>query len=196
MSVFEQAAPLWTVCSGVVGGCALWLAGCVRLAGGVCANVRQGVPSGPALRRTGRAIDVDIAGGGVLRSGCIGRNSARLLYEAHRRTLDAADGIKPTQLCVHRAEMTAANEAELSKLEGESKTYYAVDSGDSRLLKDCPAAEEVKLKVGAQVVLLRNLYTDMGLANGTLGVVTRFVLTKAGQEVPLVRCCCVSCPVI
>ncbi|GLC66126.1 hypothetical protein PLESTF_000387500 [Pleodorina starrii] len=42
------------------------------------------------------------------------------------------------------------------------------------LFKDCQAAQEVQLKVDAQVMLVRNMNLDLRLANGSRGVVTGF----------------------
>lgn len=42
-------------------------------------------------------------------------------------------------------------------------TYTAVDEGDKRLLKDCSSPVSLKLVVGAQVVLLKNLEVQNGV---------------------------------
>jgi len=48
----------------------------------------------------------------------------------------------------------------------------------------CPALEVLELKIGAQVVLLRNLAVEQGLCNGARGVVTAFA---SQNRFPIVR---------
>lgn len=53
-------------------------------------------------------------------------------------------------------------------------TYIARDEGDSNMLKGTRAVEIIELRVGAQVMLLKNISTAQGLVNGTRGRVVRF----------------------
>jgi hypothetical protein len=48
--------------------------------------------------------------------------------------------------------------------------------------KECQAKEVVELKVGAQILLLKNLDTNAGLCNGSRGVVIDFVEYRAAAE--------------
>lgn len=86
------------------------------------------------------------------------------------------DGIRPTIIHTHNKEVDAINVDELAKLPGPEKTYSAIDSGypeaQTRLDRDCLAPKVLRLKVGAQVMLLANINLDEGLANGRMGVVT------------------------
>jgi hypothetical protein len=50
----------------------------------------------------------------------------------------------------------------------------AVDYGDGSLLKNCQAPQSLTLKVGAQVILLKNLSQEEGLVNGARGIVVAF----------------------
>lgn len=68
------------------------------------------------------------------------------------------------------------NNERLLKLKGDLKSFYSNDSGEephlSNLRKNCMAPEILKLKIGAQVMLLKNLSDE--LVNGSIGIVTKF----------------------
>ena len=89
-----------------------------------------------------------------------------------------AEGVLPTRLYSVNANVDAENAGELAKLPGESVTFEAHERGDDAgaldaLRKNCPVPASLTLKVGAQVVLLRNVDDD--LVNGSRGVVKAFV---------------------
>jgi ATP-dependent DNA helicase PIF1 len=66
----------------------------------------------------------------------------------------------------------------LSRLRGESKTFYAKDGGlagdeqRKRLLDNFMAQEALQLTIGAQVMLIKNV--DETLVNGSVGIVVAF----------------------
>ncbi len=88
------------------------------------------------------------------------------------------DGIKPINVFSKNCDVDLMNEAELKKIKGEAKYFYAKDEGDSDKIKifnrDCPAKEMITLKVGANVMLLVNQDTENGFVNGSIGVVESF----------------------
>lgn len=111
--------------------------------------------------------------------------------------LAAHDGIRPTSLLTLKKEVDAMNQRELSQLPGAPRAFLAKDSSASsaaggtlgsayleQLQANCPARARLELKVGAQVILLRNLSVATGLCNGARGVVVRFA---AATGHPLVR---------
>ncbi|KAH0608366.1 uncharacterized protein H6S33_001500 [Morchella sextelata] len=81
------------------------------------------------------------------------------------------------------------NDIVLNTLTGEAKTYYSIDSADFNNSEEAsnelpaeylqnlnPAAlppSHLRLKIGAPVILLRNLYPKQGLCNGTRMTVIR-----------------------
>lgn len=70
------------------------------------------------------------------------------------------------------------NFKELSQLSGDVVTYTARDSGEEgylRMLNSNSSCKEVlRLKLGAQVILLKTINASEGLVNGARGVVIRF----------------------
>jgi len=87
------------------------------------------------------------------------------------------EGIVPTKLCTHTEDVNMINKKELEKCEGEEKMFRAVDSdpGLSKFLEaSTPVEGVVRLRVGAQVMLLKNLNVSSGLVNGARGRVERF----------------------
>jgi hypothetical protein len=89
----------------------------------------------------------------------------------------------PTKLFSRNDQVDAVNARELRKLStaapGSSRVYDADDFGHderqlSGLRKSAPVAEKLRLVVGAQVMLLKNLDVPRGLVNGARGVVVAF----------------------
>ncbi|GMH83675.1 hypothetical protein TL16_g09678 [Triparma laevis f. inornata] len=90
--------------------------------------------------------------------------------------------IENTRLECKNRNVDAGNEMELQKLRGEEQTYYAADDeggyapgSANGMLKNMSAPPLLTLKIGAQVMLLKNLDTERGLCNGSRGVVTGFM---------------------
>ena len=111
------------------------------------------------------------------------------------------DGIVPTRLYVLNKDVDRENEMQLAKLKGKEvicrarnewreKMPIGTSAATKRAMKDSlekEMPEEVRLKVGAQVMLTRNKDLDRGLVNGSRGVVERFLLDADGDQVPIVR---------
>ena len=74
--------------------------------------------------------------------------------------------------------MDSSNNLRLSRLRGESKTFYAKDGGlagdeqRKKLLDNFMAQEVLHLTIGAQVMLIKNI--DETLVNGSVGIVVAF----------------------
>ncbi|PNH12573.1 ATP-dependent DNA helicase PIF1 [Tetrabaena socialis] len=110
--------------------------------------------------------------------------TARLVSECGR-AISCAEGIKPTQIFARNADVDRINMAELVALPGQSVLCASIDEviftteADAAtrkrdFFKDCIAAQQLSLKEGAQVMLLKNLDPAGGLVNGSRGVVTGF----------------------
>ncbi|GJQ73256.1 putative DNA-dependent ATPase and 5'-3' DNA helicase [Trypoxylus dichotomus] len=95
------------------------------------------------------------------------------------------NGILATRLCSHTNDADIINESKLKELRGESRTFSAQDSDPysaKQLDQQTPVAGKIVLKVGAQVMLLRNINISTGLVNGARGVIKEF-----RDELPVVR---------
>ncbi|XP_041277624.1 ATP-dependent DNA helicase PIF1 [Onychostruthus taczanowskii] len=101
------------------------------------------------------------------------------------------DGILATRLCTHKDDVEITNERRLQHLPGEVHVFEALDS-DPMLVKlidaQCPVGGRVELKLGAQVMLAKNLDVSQGLVNGARGVVVGFESEQKG--LPKVRFLC------
>eukprot|EP00731_Ephydatia_muelleri_P018036 Em0011g76a len=98
------------------------------------------------------------------------------------------EGVRPTKLCTHNEDVDATNTRELSALTGQLYKFSANDS-DLTLSKQldalCPAPGCIELKVGAQVMLTKNMDVERGLVNGARGVIKGF--DSKGKGYPTVH---------
>ena len=116
----------------------------------------------------------------------------------------APGSIKPTVLFSRNADCDRYNENELEKLpmmnvteadvpidsdEGEVFEFKASDTGKKQdMLKGLKAPVNLELRVGAQVMLLKNLDQEVGLVNGSRGVIKRFAdLDGQAKPMPIVE---------
>ncbi len=97
------------------------------------------------------------------------------------------DEVRPTILTTHNHKAESVNRVELEKLPGEVRVFTMQGEGqENRLVflkKNCLSPEQLALKTGAQVMMLKNTLQKEGIINGSLGVVKDF--TAAGF--PIVR---------
>lgn len=107
------------------------------------------------------------------------------LLECVGRKLECADGMVATKILTHKWQVARENEVQLNALEGRVQNFKARDKGRKDMLKNMQAIERLELKVGAQVMLLKNLDVQGGLCNGTCGVVTSFRRQKIAGKLPV-----------
>lgn len=114
---------------------------------------------------------------------------SRLLSTSGQRV--ESDGIVATQLCSHTKDADQINESKLNKLDTGEKIFNALDSSQysvTQLDAQVPAPAKLILKLGAQVMLLKNINISDGLVNGARGVVINYtdgypvVKFKSGRE--------------
>lgn len=84
--------------------------------------------------------------------------------------------IKPTKLFCTNADVDRSNTQELAKLPGNEQKFkakYTFANSEAKRLysRNFQYPSEISLKIGAQVMLLRNLDVQQGHVNGTRGVV-------------------------
>jgi ATP-dependent DNA helicase PIF1 len=118
-----------------------------------------------------------------------------------RLNLDfTAEAIRPTKIFTRRDMVDYVNKEELAKLITETYTYgvstkgkastEAIKNAIKRLDSSAPYVEELKLKVGAQVMLITNLDQEAGLVNGKVGIVkdcktSSVFVTFKGDDYPI-----------
>ncbi|XP_062569791.1 ATP-dependent DNA helicase PIF1-like [Saccostrea cucullata] len=98
------------------------------------------------------------------------------------------NGILATRLCTHKEDVNKINLYHLGKLQGDEKTFVALDGDEvyqNQLEVLSPVPKKLILKVGAQVMLAKNLEVQRGLVNGARGVVVGF--DKKNQDYPVVK---------
>ncbi|KAL7536983.1 hypothetical protein ACHAXR_007524 [Thalassiosira sp. AJA248-18] len=101
---------------------------------------------------------------------------------------DDKEKIIPTLLECRNRDVDKANIREMAKLPGEVHTFKSRDRAMTesfkKQLKHCQAPPQLDLKVGAQVMLLKNIDLERGLANGSRGVVVRFQRPSKESDIP------------
>ncbi|XP_004629002.1 ATP-dependent DNA helicase PIF1 [Octodon degus] len=101
------------------------------------------------------------------------------------------DGIVATRLCTHQDDVALTNERRLQELPGKVHNFEALDSHPElarTLDAQCPVGQLLRLKLGAQVMLVKNLAMSRGLVNGARGVVVGF--EAEGRGLPQVHFLC------
>jgi ATP-dependent DNA helicase PIF1 len=91
--------------------------------------------------------------------------------------------IKPTILTTHNFKVEKINEIELKNIPSLEVThqaeYFGLPDRIEFLKKNCIASALLTLKVGAQVMMIKNTYQKEGIINGSLGVVRDFSSKKS-----------------
>lgn len=139
----------------------------------------------------------------VLNEARIGELSKKSLkFLARRMGLDyKSQQIQPTMLFTRRAQVDTINMSYLKKLTTERRAFKAstlfqpiaatagMSQSDPLVMKaiakldnDAPYEPELIVAIGAQVMLLTNLDHDLGLVNGSRGVVVAYGLAEAAKS--------------
>ena len=114
-----------------------------------------------------------------MRVGKLTQSSINAFHKLHRQ-LNFEDSIDATELFPTRDEVERANRTRMQQLQGRPFVFDAIDGGTiqdvaqrDKMLNNCMAAQQITLKKGAQVMLIKNL--DDGLVNGSIGRVIAFM---------------------
>ncbi|KAM0722669.1 hypothetical protein Q7P37_002110 [Cladosporium fusiforme] len=114
-----------------------------------------------------------------MREGRLSQSSINT-FRSLSRPLDFNDDLEATELFALRSEVENANKSRLVNLQGNEETFEARDGGTivdktqrDKLLSNCMAPETIRLKKGAQVMLIKNV--DESLVNGSIGRVIGFM---------------------
>ena len=137
----------------------------------------------------------------------VGRNTLEFLRSKCQRPLPPNEfGIRPTILHSRNADVSRENLAELQQLKGETKIYEAMDTiskergapdwaenqlWKSQFFSNCIADKELPLKIGAQVMLIKNEgrqieynSNNLNLVNGSRGTVVGFRRAPPSKSEP------------
>lgn len=117
-----------------------------------------------------------------LRFGRLDENDREAL-ESRLKANDNNCAIRPTILTTHNFKVEKINDVELKKIPREEIVHVAEYFGQPEriefLKRNCLAADMLKLKVGAQVMMIKNTYQKEGIINGSLGIVRDFSPKKS-----------------
>ncbi|KAH9394741.1 DNA helicase [Tyrophagus putrescentiae] len=112
----------------------------------------------------------------LLRLGRVTESVKSILIKTSQNNL-RKNSIIPTQLYTHRRDVDLVNRQQLQKLQSPSVCFIAQDSdpAHSAMLDSlCPTQRKIELKVGAQIMLNRNIDLNRGLVNGLVGEIIKF----------------------
>jgi len=114
-----------------------------------------------------------------IRSQEVNQDSVDMLDEMKNNEFD--DGLEAIKLYTHNVDVDMINELELEKLDTKIRKYKADTTGKQNIVdtlkRSVLAPEELILKVGAQVIFVKN-NPDNGYMNGTMGKVVKFTTTN------------------
>ena len=114
------------------------------------------------------------------------------LTEKHYEYLDKCidrelSGMKATKLYTHNINVDSENEEELSQIDGNEVSYSMTTKGHEVIVdilkKSCLAYDNLRLKIGAEVMCIKNNF-DKGYVNGSRGKVVGF---DADSTYPIVE---------
>jgi len=129
-----------------------------------------------------------------IREGKCSDETKKILKKRLEIKPDTLNGIEPTRLFTRKSDVDVLNNKKLVELDNEIKIFNAfskiskiyqeseqtksslkdIDKVISIMDRDAPYNIELKLCIGAQVMLLTNKDFNLGLVNGSRGVVIRF----------------------
>lgn len=122
-----------------------------------------------------------------IRIGRVTEEITEKLLSTSRQKIES-NGILATQLCSMNNEADIINKTKLDNLKTPEKVYEASDSdqyNSKALDNQLPVPFKLVLKVGCQVMLLKNINVSTGLVNGARGIVTGY---KDGYPVVKFKC--------
>ena len=129
-----------------------------------------------------------------VRVGKITPNVKKILDGRIGVKLNNSYGVKPTKLYSRNRDVDSINNNELDKLANDGRQFYEYSmeiyvypsvnnkvAAKEKFRKNCTTPEVLQLCVGSQVMLLKNLDMQQGLANGSRGIITSF-----SHDIPIV----------
>ncbi len=134
-------------------------------------------------RQTNDQLYTDILNG--IRAGVLMRSQLNALQA--RSNAEADSTLPHTRLLTINIDVDRVNDQHLELLDAETHDYYMEASGSQKyveqLQRSCLAQQMLQLKIGAQVMCIKNS-PDRKYANGSLGTVVDF---ESGTNYPIVK---------
>uniref|UniRef100_A0A2C9LRZ0 ATP-dependent DNA helicase PIF1 n=1 Tax=Biomphalaria glabrata TaxID=6526 RepID=A0A2C9LRZ0_BIOGL len=121
----------------------------------------------------------------LIRKGLCPESVCQALIETSNKCIER-NGVLATKLCTHKVDVDDINVSRLKQLTGDVRMFAAVDDNEvykQQLDTLCPAPAYLELKLGAQVILCKNLDIQRGLVNGARGVVEGYDNSANGYPV-------------
>ncbi|MFZ2154101.1 MAG: AAA family ATPase [Candidatus Moraniibacteriota bacterium] len=110
-----------------------------------------------------------------IRSGEVSEESMEIFRTRYKKKL--ANDFTITKLYTHNVDVNKINDGELDKLPGKAFVFEAETKGSKqnieKIFKSSLVSQEVKLKVGATIIFIKNNY-EKDYINGTLGKIIGF----------------------
>lgn len=117
-----------------------------------------------------------------IRIGSLNKEACDAL-ESRLNAVDYNSIIRPTILTTHNIKVEQVNHEHLKKIPYPEINFQAQYQGENNKIeffrKNCIAYETLKLKVGAQVMMIKNSFQKEGIINGSLGVIKDFSAKKS-----------------
>lgn len=115
-----------------------------------------------------------------IRVGYVDKGMIQKLQSTSENKLENEYGIIPTILFCKNADVNAINIRGVNRLEGKEYNFKSIDTFQDDEIhaiykNSFTYLEKVTLKVGAQVMLIKNLKIEEGLVNGSRGIVTEII---------------------
>ncbi len=107
--------------------------------------------------------------------------------ESRIREYNEDDFQNITKLFTHNADVDSINDKQLASLDSDQRVFYMTSKGKQNLIdnlkKSCLAPEILKLKIGTEVMFVKNNF-DKGFVNGTRGTVIDF---DSEMDLPIIK---------
>lgn len=109
----------------------------------------------------------------------IGTYTALDLQKIQERVQTPPEYLKIVELVSHNIQADEINQKEINQLETSSQKYQWVEEYEDEkyikiLRKGVPASSDLNIKVGAQVMMICNVFQEYGIVNGSTGKVIEF----------------------
>ncbi|CCL98608.1 uncharacterized protein FIBRA_00610 [Fibroporia radiculosa] len=108
-------------------------------------------------------------------------------FRSLARDIVYEDGLGATELFPLREDVERSNTARMRVIQGETRSFTALDGGTltdetqrEKMLNNFMAPKTLTLKIGAQVMLIKNI--DDTLVNGSMGKIVKFIDPSASLE--------------